>query len=134
MNSPPRIVVDFVNTVTSPPKRSVDIGRPPFNSLRIAQFNTTTTRLVLEMTEKVLYTVSAKDNSIIISVSYENDKKVDTLDKFIDVKLAPRDDSVTLTRIKIGSKIKSVNEKDGWILIILPDGQDGWIKKENIKY
>jgi len=134
LQSPYRIVVDFKNTYTTPSKRSVTIGRPPFNALRIAQYDKETVRLVLEMTEKALHTVSAKDNTVIITVNYANEQKMDTLDRFVDVKVSPRPDSVTLTRIKIGTTIKTVNEKDGWVLILLPDGQDGWVEKSSISY
>ena len=133
LQSPMRIVLDFQETTMTPPKRTVAIQRPPFKEIRVAQFSPTTVRFVLELSEKLLYTVSKNQNSLIISLPYSNEDTVDTVERFVDVKVAPRKESVTLTRVKIGTPVKVLNERDNWLMILLPDGQDGWVRKQSIR-
>jgi hypothetical protein len=133
LDSPMRIVLDLQDTVMVPSKRTVSIQRPPFREIRVAQFTPTSVRFVLELSEKLIYTVSKNQNTLIVSLPYRNEDKVDTVQRFVDVKVAPRPDSVTLTQVKIGTPVKVLNEKEDWLLILLPDGQDGWVKKESIQ-
>lgn len=133
LDAPMRIVLDLQNTVMAPPKRTVTIQRPPFREIRVAQFTPSSVRFVLELSEKVIYTVAKNQNSLIISLPYRNEDKVDTVQRYVDVKVTPRPESVTLTRVKIGTPVKVLNEKEDWLLILLPDGQDGWVKKESIQ-
>ncbi len=132
LNDPYRIVVDIENSVMNPPKRKINIDRDPFNRAVINQYTKNTVRLVLELTKKLTHTVSKKENSIVLTIKYPNENKMDRLTQKIDIKLAPRESSVTLSKINIGTNIKILNQKDEWILILLPDGQNGWIKKKNI--
>ena len=133
LDNPFRIVVDINDTILNRSKILLNINRDPFKQIRIAQFDKNTVRFVLEMTKKLPYTVAIKENSIIISISYNNENKIDTLETYIPVRIAPREDATSIGKIKVGETVKIINSKNGWFLILMADGQDGWVKGDSIK-
>ncbi|TYB31294.1 MAG: AMIN domain-containing protein [Candidatus Mcinerneyibacterium aminivorans] len=132
LNDPYRIVVDIEDSTITPPKKNIYIDRDPFQRAVVAQFDNNTVRFVLELTRKLNHTVSKKDNSIVVTIKYPNEDKIDRLSQNVEIKLVPRESSITLSKINIGTNIKVLNQKGKWALILLPDGQNGWIKKDNL--
>ena len=131
--NPYRIVVDLKNTIIVPSKKKINIDREPFKEIRIAQHDKNTVRFVLELTKKLTHTISQKDNQVIVSIKYLNENKINTVKKKVPVKLAPRNSSVTISEVSLGTKIKVINEKNGWYLVLLNDKQVGWINKSSLK-
>ena len=107
---PFRISIDVKNAQIKE-KKIVDMNQPPFKQLRIAQFDNTTVRCVLEMTEERPFTIRLAGNSLQISVEFPNESLVNTIPKFVPVSLVPRDDSVPFAQIKVGDTVKVLNTK-----------------------
>lgn len=129
---PFRITVDITNAQIAE-RKTVDMNQPPFKQLRIAQFEATTVRCVLEMLEERPFKVQQSGSSIVIIVDYPNETTVNVIPRMLPVNISPRDDSQPLAEIKVGEKIKVLNAKNNWLLILLADGKDGWIKSDYVK-
>ncbi len=129
---PFRITIDIANAQIAE-KKVVDMNQPPFKQLRVAQFEATTVRCVVEMLEERPFRVQQNGNSIVVIVDYPNETTVNTIPRILPVNLSPRDDSQALAEIKVGEKIKVLNAKNNWLLILLADGKDGWIKSDYVK-
>lgn len=129
---PFRITIDVTNAKIAE-RKIVDMNQPPFRQLRIAQFEANTVRCVLEMREERPFRVQQNGNSILIIVDYPNETSVNVIQRSFPVNLTPREDSQPLAEIKVGDTVKVLNAKNNWLLILLADGKDGWIKSDYVK-
>lgn len=82
LQDPFRVVVDFPYTVFIPVKQRILVNTPPVNQIKIGQFNRTTTRAVIILTEKSSYDVfSSSDKKTLAIVFKISDRGAESVKK-----------------------------------------------------
>jgi polysaccharide biosynthesis/export protein len=66
LNQPDRLVLDFYGTVVRVPERSLSSSFYPVHLVRIGQFKVNVARLVIEIEERLPYTIAASRNAVTV--------------------------------------------------------------------